>query len=127
MGSGTRIERELSETGEGTELLLQLVIDVQCPLAGVGGLHGVLACKLLQGGEFFIDDRIVFHRAAAQRIETIVHTEVIMRKVRIMTYDGHFVAFGQGCLLGAQQIPGQFAEAVPKIVLWQGVTLASWS
>ena len=117
MGSGTGIEREFAQSGEGAEHLLKVVVEVEHGLAGIGRLQRMLTGKSPKGSQFLVDDRIVFHGATAQWIESVVHAEIVVRKIRVMTHDGHLVAFRQIGILRAKQVGWQFAEPVFIFVL----------
>ena len=56
-------------------------------------------CELRHISHLLVDDGIIFHSAAAQRIEPVVHAEIVLAVVGIVAHYGHLVAFGQGSVL----------------------------
>ena len=61
--------------------------------------------ELWAGCNLLIDDRVVLHRTGAERVETVVHAEVVVAQIGIVTHNCQFVAFRQfGLFLTAQSL-----------------------
>ena len=61
----------------------------------ISRLKRVQICKLGHGCHLLVYRRIVFHCAAAKRIKTVVHAEVVGTVICIMAHDGKFIALRQ--------------------------------
>ncbi len=73
--------------------------DFQGALDGFCGLQGVDFRKARERSRFFIDFRIVFHRAGAQGVKAPVDAVILFRKIRVVADDvelGHFRKLGFG-------------------------------
>ena len=76
---------------------------------GAGALHrlGILqGMQALEGGqsrELFVDLGIVFHRAAAERVEARIDAEIHLGQVGVVTHDVHLADFRQGRRFGTQE------------------------
>ena len=103
MSTSAGIEREVVEAGERGEAVLEVIDHLQGALSRLDGLQRVEVVEARQGGHLLVDDGVVLHRAGAQGIEAVEHTEVVLAMVGIVAHDGHLVALGQlGVLLAAQ-------------------------
>ena len=103
MSTGAGIEREVVEASERGEAALEVIDHLQGALSRLDGLQRVEVVEARQGGHFLVDDGVVLHRAGAQGIEAVEHTEVVLAMVGVVAHDGHLVALGQlGVLLAAQ-------------------------
>ena len=125
MSARTRVQREFAEPGELCQRLLQVVIEHQRRLASLGRLQRMQVGKRLQGGNLLVDDGIVFHRARPERIETVVHTEVVVAEVGVMAHHRELVALGQGCIVLPSQCLGQFGCAMRGVALRQRIAFSS--
>ena len=70
-----------------------------------------------------IDLRVIFHCARAQRIESVVYTEVVATHVGIMAHHCQFVAFGQLCILSPAYLFWHLVVA--EMVGRQSISLSS--
>jgi len=77
---------------------------------------GCAGCRR-QRGQLFVYLRVVFHGARAERVETVVHAEVVGRMVGVVAHHGKLVALGQLGFLGAER--GRLYLVVAELVLWQ--------
>ena len=124
MCSGKRIEGELAQTCYLSQCLLHVVVCLECALACLCRLKRVQACESRHCRNLFVDYRIVFHCAAAQRIESVVNAEIVFTVIGVVAYYCELVAFRQfGIGLSACAFR-QFVIA--EFVLRQRVTLASF-
>ena len=90
--SGKRIESELAQTCYVGQCLLHVVVSLKRALACLCRLKRVERGESRHCGSLFIDYRIVFHCAAAQRIESVVHTEIVFAVVCVMPHHCELVA-----------------------------------
>ena len=112
MGTGKGIQGELLQTRKGGQTLLQVVVHGQRTLTGAVGLQGVQVAETGHVGGLLVDHGVVLHRAAAQRIESVVHTEVVAAVVGVVAYHGHLVTLGQGSIVLAPHFFGHGIVAV---------------
>ena len=123
VGTGEGLQCEGMQAGELAEGTAEQRADGLGAFRCFGGLQRVEVGKLRQCGHLLVELRVVLHRAGAEWIESVVHAEVIGRKIRIVANHGHLVAFGQcGVLLAAQLL---WHMVVAEAVLRQGVALAA--
>ncbi len=80
--------------------------------------------KLWQRRHLLIDLGVILHRAGPQRIEPVVHPEVIGGEVRIMTHYRHLVTLRQLSRLLASHVCRYLIVA--ETVLRQRISLASF-
>ena len=92
------VESEFAETSDSGELFLQCIVNVECTLYGVFRLHWVQCGELRHVSHLFIYHGIVFHCTAAERIESVVHAEIVFAVVSIVSYHCHLVAFRQSSI-----------------------------
>ena len=125
VGTRAGIQRELAQACELGQRHLKHVVELQRVLTGVGMLQGMQTYEGLHGCNLLVDDGIVFHRARAEGIETIVHTEVVVAKIGVVANYGEFVALRQlGLLLSAERCR-QFGGGVLIVGLRQRVAATS--
>ena len=79
--------------------------------------------KLRQRSHFLVDLRVILHRAGTQRIETVVHAEVISREIGVMPDNGHLVALRQLCVFLTTH--GFRHLVLTKVVLGKRIALAT--
>ena len=116
---GEGVERELGQPGYFRQCALQPVVGFERPLAGVCRLQRVQVGKLRHGRHFLVDGRVVLHRAAAQRVEAVVHAEVVLAVVGVVAHYGHLVALRQHGVFLASHFGRHFVAC--KLVLRQRV------
>ena len=95
MSTSERIESELSHSRNCRKGMSQFLIDTEDALNGLGRLERVDARESRHGRDLLVDLWIVFHRAASERIESRIHTEVHLRKVGVMTHHVQFTHLRQ--------------------------------
>ena len=118
------IEGELFEPGYCRQALLHLVVQLQCSLACLLWLQGMQFGKLGHGSHFFVDDRIVLHRATSQRIESVVYAEVVGAQISVVAYNGKLVALRLLGVIVASHGFWQFMMS--KLVFGEGITASPW-
>ena len=103
MRTSIRIERKLAHSGQSAQCLLQSAIHLQRTLNCSNRLQRMELRECWHSGYLFVDDRIILHRATAQRIESAVHTEVIIAQIGIVAHNCQLVTLRQfGISLTAQ-------------------------
>ena len=112
MSTGVRIERKLSEAGDIGESLLEVIIEFESALYGVGVLQWVNSSELRHCGDLLIDFGVILHGATTEGIEPGVDAEVFVREIGIMSYDIHLADLGEERLLYAAEISGDRSETI---------------
>ena len=111
----------MSKTRQTAQIVLQGCNSRTSTLNGMIGLQGMQVLESWQSSHLLIDLGIILHGARAQRIEPIVHTEVVQREIGIVAYHGHLVALRKlGFLLTTERCR-QFAQLMLILVLRQTV------
>ncbi len=83
------------------QLVGQRVQNLHAALGVFKALQGVHARKAGQSRDGVVDAGIVLHRAAAERIKTVVHAVSLLAQSGIVAYYVYFGHLGQSCLLRA--------------------------
>ena len=109
---GEGVEGELSHARQGAERLLQAAIDAERTLHGGGRLQRMERGEGGQGCYLLVDDGVVFHRAAAKRVEAVVDAEVVGTVVGVVSDDGELVTLGQ---LGIGRTPQGAGDGIDCI------------
>ena len=91
----TWVECKSCHTCDGSQRFFHVPVYFQCSLHGRFRLERMETEEARHCCHFFIDLRIIFHRTAAERIESGIDTEVHLRQVRIMAYYIHFTYLRQ--------------------------------
>ena len=79
-----------------------------------------------QGCHLLVDLGVVLHGTATQRIETSVHTEVVVGHIGIMAHGGKFVHLGQYRITLAEKVCRKVLQCVTApLVLGQRITNTS--
>ncbi len=85
--SGARIEREVCHSSDRSQSLVHIIIDLQSALYRGRRLQRMQSEEALHPGDLLVDLRVVFHRAASQRIESGIDTEVHLGQVGVVAHD----------------------------------------
>ena len=112
MSAGIGIESELGKTRQACESLLEIVVQFQGALCGGGILKRMQGGKTRHGGNLLVDLGIILHRAAAERIETGVDTEILLRQVGVMSHHIQLAHLGKFRGLTAEKIRRDRRHAV---------------
>ena len=91
----TWVECKSCHTCDGCQRFFHVPVYFQCSLHGRFRLERMETEEARHCCHFFIDLRIIFHRTAAERIESGIDTEVHLRQIRIMAYYIHFTYLRQ--------------------------------
>ena len=118
------LEGEVIETCESREALAQCVVSRECALCSLDRLERVKIIEARHCSHFFIYLRIIFHGAAAERIESIIHAKVVSTMVGVMSYYGLFIDLRQFSLLGTSESSRHFIMS--KTVLWKRICTSSF-
>ena len=81
------------------------------------------ALELRQGSHLLVDLGIVFHRTRTKGIEACIHTEVIIREVRVVAHHCQFVALRQ-CRILRTTHQGWYL-VIAKLILWQAIAFTT--
>ena len=95
MSTGEGLQRESMQARQLAQRAAEQRADGLSTAHGLGGLQRVEVLELRQGRHLLVELRVVLHRARPQRIEAVVHTEVVGRQVSIVAHHRHLVALGQ--------------------------------
>ena len=117
VGTRIRIEREFGKAGYAGESLLEIIVKFESTLRGLDILKRMQRRELRHGGDLLVDLRIVLHRTASKRIEAGVDTEILIRKIRVMSYNLEFADFRQLRGLLAQKIRRNSRQTVNIILV----------
>ena len=117
--AGKRVEREFGQSGNLRQCPLQSVVHLEGSPACLRRLQRVQVGEAGHGRHLFVDARVVFHCAAAERIEPVVHSEVVFAMVGIMAHNRELVAFGQLGVVAAANVGGHLVVA--KLVVRQRI------
>jgi hypothetical protein len=117
MSAGIRIQCKLSHTGEAGESLLQVVVEFESALSGSGILEGMQAGKCRHSSDLLIDLRVILHGAAAQRIESGVDAEVLVREQSIVSHHVEFANLGEVGRLFAEQVGRDSCQSVSLVMV----------
>ena len=85
--AGDRLQRDLVETGDLAQHLLQLAHQLQGALDGAGVLVGVDVGEPRQAGHDLVDLRVVLHRARPQGVHADVDGVVLLGEAGVVTDD----------------------------------------
>ena len=77
------------------------------------------------GGHFLVDLRVVFHSAAAERIESGIDAEVHLGEIGVVAYHVHFAHLRQIRSIAALEFCRQFLDADAIFVFRKGITASS--
>ncbi|MNW60043.1 hypothetical protein D3C74_380010 [compost metagenome] len=103
MGPGGWLQGHGIHAGQGGQILLQSMHQFECTLDAFFRLVRVNLGQAGEAGNIFINLRIVFHRAGAERIKAVVDAEVAAGKRGIVADYIHFRYLRQDYRLAAQQ------------------------
>jgi hypothetical protein len=68
-----------------------------------------------QGSHLLVDGRVVFHRATAKGVKTIVHPEVVGTQVGVVAHHGEFITLWQFSLALSAQCLWQMVGGYPRV------------
>ena len=117
MGSGIGIERELLETRKRGQSLLQIVVEFKRALRGLCFLKRMDFGEFGHSGHLLVDFGVVLHGTASEGIETGVDTEVLVRKIGIVTHHVEFAYFGKFRSLAAHEAGGDVGQCVVSVIV----------
>ena len=106
VGAGAGVQREVLHAGDGGESLVHLVVDLERTLHRRLVLQGVEPLEGGHGGYLLIDLGVVLHRAAAQRVEAGVNSEVHLGEVGVVARHVDLADLGKAGGLGTLQSCG---------------------
>ena len=120
------VERELTHARQFAQHALKTVVHLQRSLACLCRLKRMERHILAHSGYFLVDDGVVLHRARAERIEPVVHSEVVAAEVGVVANNGQFVALRHLRIFLAAHGLWQFVYSIlAELVLRQGIALSS--
>ena len=96
------IERACRKAADLSEHSLHFEHDLESSLRVRSRSFGVKLCELRVSDKFFVDLRVILHRAAAERIETVVKAVVVSRKSRVVADDIDFAEFRKVEIVSAE-------------------------
>ena len=121
VSSCARAQREVTHTREGAKHLTHAAVKLQGSLAGFFRLQRVQSYEGRMCRHLFVDNGVVLHSTAAQRIEAVIHSEVVLAVVSIVTHHRQFVALGKFRRFAAQQCRGQLFRRVSVVIRRQRI------
>ena len=110
VGAGGALERHRRHAGDNGQLGLHRPDHLERPLDILHRLLGVEAGEPLQPGHVIIDLRIVFHRAAAQRVQILVNMVIQNGQPGVMPDHLRFADLGQADIAFAAQLIGNIGR-----------------
>ena len=121
MGSGARIKREAGHARDSGKSLVHVVVDLQSSLYRGCRLERVQPEEALHLGDLLVDLRVVLHRATSQRIESGVHTEIHLGKVRVVTHDINLAHLRKSNCLRPSESSRNLVRGGSPLVLSEGI------
>ena len=103
MGARKRVEREVRHASDGGKRAVEAVVQFERALHRAVGLQRMHVAESRHSRNFLVDFRVVFHRAAAQRVEARVDTEIHIRQVGVVAHHVEFAHLRQFSLRVASQ------------------------
>ena len=121
VGAGARIEREMGHSRDRGQSLVHIIVNLQGALNRGRRLQRMQPEEAFHPGDLLVDLRVVLHRAASQRIESGVHTEIHLGEVRVVTHDINLAHLRKSNCLGPSESSRNLVSGGSPLVLAEGI------